>query len=193
MLIPTLIILVLMVVSLLLGRGKLTDMGIKKIEKPMKMMMTIFLLTVLWTLFIIGVFMPVLNHLTGSTQDLSTFENLKGNIGKLVFLLAASWTLAAFGEEIAYPGFLQTRISELFADKTTGILIAVALSSLLFGYAHTEQGIIGVVITTFDSVFFSLLRYKYKGCIWAPVLAHGFSNTIGIVTFFFTGPIYGLW
>jgi hypothetical protein len=29
--------------------------------------------------------------------------------------------------------------------------------------------------------------------LWAAVLAHGFNNTIGLVTFFFVGPIYGLW
>jgi hypothetical protein len=29
--------------------------------------------------------------------------------------------------------------------------------------------------------------------VWAPVLAHGFNNTIGFVAFYAVGPVYGLW
>lgn len=29
--------------------------------------------------------------------------------------------------------------------------------------------------------------------LWAAVLAHGLANTIGLVTFFLVGPLYGLW
>ena len=29
--------------------------------------------------------------------------------------------------------------------------------------------------------------------LWAPILAHGFVNTIGFVIFFLIGPVYGLW
>jgi uncharacterized protein len=53
--------------------------------------------------------------------------------------------------------------------------------------------VIGVVVTTLDAIFFSLLKQKYGGNLWAPVLAHGFSNTIGLVAFYFVGPVYGFW
>jgi uncharacterized protein len=49
-----------------------------------------------------------------------------------------------------------------------------------------------VVVTFLDALFFSLLRLRYH-TLWAPILAHGFSNTLGIVTFFLIGPNYGLW
>jgi membrane protease YdiL (CAAX protease family) len=103
-----------------------------------------------------------------------------------------SWTLAALGEEIAYRGYIQNRIRGLFNNNKTGIILAVLISSVLFGLAHREQGVIGVAITFFDAAYFSFLRYRYKS-LWASILAHGFLNTIGIVTFFFTGPLYGLW
>lgn len=73
-----------------------------------------------------------------------------------------------------------------------GIGLAVLLSSLLFGLIHTERGTIGVVVTTLDALFFSWLRWR-RGTLWSPVLAHGFNNTIGIVTFFLVGPVHGLW
>lgn len=154
---------------------------------------TIFLLTVVWTFMHLALFMPVLNHFTGTTQDLSAFENLKGNFGNLLFFLVLTWTLAAFGEEIVYRGYLQKRVCDLLENSKVGIFSGVAISSLLFGIAHTEQGIIGVIITFLDAIFFSLLKLKYENNLWASVLAHGFSNTIGLTAFFFVGPMYGFW
>ncbi len=80
----------------------------------------------------------------------------------------------------------------MFENPTAAIFSGIAVSSLLFGLAHTEQGLIGVTVTTLDAIFFSLLKLKYDN-IWAPILAHGLSNTIGLTAFFFVGPIYGLW
>ena len=73
-----------------------------------------------------------------------------------------------------------------------GLVVAIALSSLLFGLIHTEQGVVGVALATVDAVAFCVLRYRF-GTVWAPVLAHGFINTIGFVAFFAVGPVYGLW
>lgn len=152
----------------------------------------VLLLMVLWSLFHPSVSMPALNHLTGTTQDLSSFENLKGDLPNLAFLLLATWTLAALGEETVYRGYLQRRVRDILGDGRGGIVAAVALTSLLFGLAHIEQGIIGVIITAMDAVVFSAIKLKFDDNLWAAILAHGFSNTVGLVTFFF-GPIYGFW
>ena len=151
-----------------------------------------FGLTVVWDLFQIGLTKPILNRLTGERQDLSQFAGLQGNLGTLLVLLALSWTLAAVGEETVYRGYIPRRVSDVFGENITGSFIGVALSSLLFGLAHTEQGIIGVVLTFLDALFFSFLRWRFRN-LWAAVLGHGFNNTIGLITFFFVGPIYALW
>ena len=104
----------------------------------------------------------------------------------------ATWTLAAVGEELAFRGFLLTRARETLPDGTVGLAVAVALSSVLFGLLHTEQGAVGVLLTTCDAVFFCALRYRYR-TLWASVLAHGFNNTIGLTAFFLFGPFTGLW
>ena len=70
--------------------------------------------------------------------------------------------------------------------------MAVLVSSLLFGFAHGEQGLIGVFVVTLDALAWAGLRLHYK-TLWASILAHGFNNTLGFITFFFVGPIYGLW
>ena len=106
-------------------------------------------------------------------------------------MLLLSWTLAAVGEEFAFRGYVQTRIREVLPGSL-GVLIAVLLSSALFGLLHTEQGAIGVALTTIDAIYFSVLRYRFH-TLWAAILAHGFNNTIGMVSFYIAGPFYGLW
>lgn len=193
LLIPTLIVLGLCALSLIVRREKLSVLGLKKVERPLIMAAVVFILMVVWSLFTLAVSMPILNHLTGTTQDLSSFDNLQGDLADLAFLLIATWTLAAFGEEIVYRGYMQRRVRDILGDGREGIVVAVLLTSLLFGIAHVEQGIIGAILTTMDAVVFSAIKLKYNDNLWAAILAHGFSNTIGIVTFYFTGPIYGFW
>lgn len=191
--IPTIIILGIIIISLLIRKERISSLGFKKTENAFGMAVNVLLLVIVWTFLQLALFMPILNHLTGTTQDLSTFENLKGNLENLLFFLILTWTLAAFGEEIVYRGYLQKRICDMFENPMIAIFSAIVISSLLFGLAHTEQGLIGVTITTLDAIFFSLLKLKYENNLWAPILAHGFSNTIGLIAFFFVGPIYGLW
>ncbi|OPY25425.1 MAG: CAAX amino terminal protease self- immunity [Methanomethylovorans sp. PtaU1.Bin073] len=191
--IPTIIILGIIAISFLIRKEKLQTLGFRKNSSWLKMVATIIVLVIIWTFLHLSIFMPVLNHLTGTTQDLSAFENLKGNFNQLLFFLALTWTLAAFGEEIVYRGYLQKRIRDLFGDTRIGIILAVGISSLLFGLAHTEQGTIGVILTFLDAIFFSLIKMHYDNNLWAAIIAHGASNTIGLVGFFFLGPMYGLW
>lgn len=191
-LLPTIVVSAIGFVFLLLRKEKFAVIGFRKPGNFLRMVSAVFAWAIGWTAVNFGLILPVLNRLSGTTRDVSAFADLQGNVGELLFLLAASWTLAAVGEEMAYRGFVQNRIISLFSNKTTGIAVAIMASSLLFGLAHTEQGVVGVVTTCLDALFFSFVRYKYDN-LWAAVLAHGFLNSIGIVTFFFTGPLYGLW
>jgi membrane protease YdiL (CAAX protease family) len=189
--IPTLVLLFIAGVGLGLRRQGLGSLGLHAAAAlPLAAKMLAF--AVAWSLFQLAVTMPVANHLSGSKQDLSAFDGLEGNVGMLLTLLLLSWTLAAFGEELAYRGFLLTRCREVFGSGILGTAVAVLATSLLFGFAHSEQGAIGVLVVSLDAVAFCLLRLHY-GTLWAPVLAHGFINTLGFLAFFFVGPIYGLW
>ena len=191
--IPTIVILGMIAISLLVRREGIVSLGFRKNKNMFRMMGVVLFSVFIWQLIQIGFTMPILNHLTGTTQDLGAFTELKGNLSQLLMYLFFSWTLAAFGEEIVYRGYLQRRISDLLGENTIGLILMVGISSLLFGIAHTEQGMIGVVVTTLDALFFSWLKMKFENNLWASILAHGFSNSVGLIVFFFAGPIYGLW
>jgi membrane protease YdiL (CAAX protease family) len=191
LLVPTIVLLAMACVSLLIRHEGFGSLGVRRVPFVHLALVTLGLAAA-WSVFQLAVTMPIANHLSGQQQDLSAFRDLEGNVGLLVGLLALSWTLAAVGEELAYRGYLQTRMRQLFGAGRAGLVGAVLASSLLFGFAHSEQGVIGVAIVTLDAIFFSVLRYRYR-TLWASVLAHGFNNTIGFVAFFLVGPIHGLW
>ena len=189
--VPTFIVLALAAVSLVVRRTGLPSLGFHR-TKPLPLAAKMLGFAAAWSLFQLAVTMPIANHASGRKTDLSDFENLEGNVGLLVGLLLLSWTLAAIGEELAYRGYLQTRLRELFGSGRIGLIVAVLVSSVLFGVAHSEQGLIGAVVITLDALAFSVVRYRYR-TLWASVLAHGFNNTIGFIAFFLVGPIYGFW
>lgn len=190
---PTLVILGMMLVSLLMRREHIRSLGFKRPRSWVRMVGFAFIGAVFLQLFDVGLVLPIMNRLTGTTIDYSGLANLKGNLEQLISLVVLSWTLAALGEEIVYRGYLQKLLADLFGINLPGILLTVGISSLLFGLAHTEQGLIGVVVTTGDALFFSWLKLRFGNNLWAAILAHGFYNSIGMVVFYFSGPIYGLW
>jgi len=189
---PTLLIIAVGFLGMLLRKEGFSLLGFKKEKHVCETVFSVFLFSVSWTIINFAVILPIMNHLTGATRVLTDFENLKGNIRLLLTLLAASWTLGALGEEIAYRGFLQGGTTRFFKNRKYGIAVSITISSVLFGLAHREQGLIGVITTSIDALFFSFIRYRFDN-LWASVLAHGFLNTVGVIIFYFSGPLYGLW
>lgn len=191
-LLPTLVLLLMASVSLAVRRVGPATLGLVRSARPARMAVEVLGWTVAWTLLEMALVIPVAEHLTGRRQDVSEFAELQGNLGLTLALIGLSWTLAAVGEEVAYRGYLLTRMREALPAGNLGVVTAVLASAVLFGMAHTEQGVVGVLVTTADAVVFTALRYRYR-TLWASVLAHGYNNTIGLTAYFLVGPIHGLW
>ena len=151
---PTLVILVMAVISLLIRREKLSVLGFKKPKSWPALIGIALAGALLLQLFDAGILMPILNRLTGTTIQYSGFATLKGNQQVLLLYLAVSWTLAALGEEVVYRGYLQKLLCNLFNNNNLGVAASIGFSSLLFGLAHVEQGFVGVLVTTIDALFF---------------------------------------
>jgi membrane protease YdiL (CAAX protease family) len=191
LLIPSLVLCAMALLSLGVRREGLGSLGLRRVPAgPLVLRMLVF--AVLWSIVQLGLTMPLANHVSGSRQDLSGFADVEGNLGLLLLLVALSWTLAAFVEELAFRGYLLTRLRETLGGGRTATVVAVLVSSILFGILHSEQGLIGVLVVSLDAIAFSILRLRYR-TLWASILAHGFNNTLGFVAFYFVGPIYGFW
>ena len=123
---------------------------------------------------------PLVERLTGETADLSSFRSLVGNLPGALGMLALVWTLAAFGEEMAYRGYVLERAAALGHGSKRAYLVAMLLVSALFGLGHFYQGVAGVVGSTFSGLFFGALYLASGRDLWLPILAHGFSDTIAM-------------
>jgi len=124
---------------------------------------------------------PLLVKLTGKMPDFSDLGELHGN-GKLVLLyLALTWTLAAFGEEMVYRGYLMNRVAGLFRNSKIAWMISLIAVSFVFGLGHIDQGITGQVENMIDGALLAAI-FLATGCnLWAAVIAHGLTDTIDIV------------
>ena len=192
LLVPTLVVLGLAALSLLVRHAHPRTLGFSRLARPCRAAAQILVWVLAWTLFQLAVVMPVVTHLTGQEQDLGVFADLEGNLGLLLALLLLTWTLAAIGEEAVYRGYVLQRVVDAVGSGRAAIVAGVVVSSVLFGLAHAEQGVVGVALTTSDAVFFCWLRFRYRS-LWASVLGHGLSNSIGLTVFFVAGPVGALW
>ena len=70
---------------------------------------------------------------------------------------------AAITEEIIYRGFLIYALATVFPDLSVGLIVCFA--SVLFGLAHTYQGLSGVLKTTIFGLFFSVLYFSFESIL----------------------------
>ena len=60
---------------------------------------------------------PLLVRIIGKMPDLSDFTAVHGNLKLTLIYLLLTWTLAAFGEEMVYRGYLMNRVAGCFAAR----------------------------------------------------------------------------
>jgi len=112
-------------------------------------------------------------------------NEIRGNVKIALLALVIVWTFAAFGEEIAYRGYLLTRAADVGYRSTTAYWIGIVFVSILFGYGHYYKGPSGII----DSGIAGLIlgaAYMFAGRnLWASILTHGFIDTFGVIDAFF--------
>jgi len=107
---------------------------------------------------------PLTGRFWPPAAEAAEAEAITGNIGLALLGLLLVWTFAAFGEEIAYRGYLLARAADLAGGSTLVLWGAMVVASILFGYGHYYKGPSGVV----DSGVAGL------------ILAHGFIDTFAV-------------
>jgi membrane protease YdiL (CAAX protease family) len=108
-------------------------------------------------------------------------EGLAGNPGKALLILLLVWTFAAFGEEIAYRGYLLLRSADLGGRSTMAYWVGTVVVSVLFGYGHYYKGPAGVVDSGIAGLILGAAFLLSGRNLWASILAHGLIDTVGVV------------
>jgi membrane protease YdiL (CAAX protease family) len=139
---------------------------------------------VVYQFFSLYVLEPLIVLLTGKSIDLSQFAPAEGNVFLLSLFLVIVWTLAAFGEEFVYRGYLMNRVAELAGGSGMAWMVSLVVVSVLFGVAHLGQGISGVVANISAGSVYGAL-YLWSGHnLWVPIIAHGVYDTVALLLIF---------
>ncbi len=124
---------------------------------------------------------PLIARLTGNLPDVSQFAPLVGNTFFLFLSLIVSWTLAAFGEELVFRGYLMNRVVDLVGSNRSGWLISLIVVSILFGITHLYQGMSGIIVITLHGLLLGALYLATGRNLWVPIIAHGLNDTVGFI------------
>lgn len=117
---------------------------------------------------------PFLRYATGANP----MEGVHG-VGLLRWL-GVIWTYAAFGEELAYRGYLLNRVAELGGHSRSALLLGLLWSSALFGCAHWYQGPAGVISATVSGLVYGAAYLLTGRNLWASICAHGLSDSLAL-------------
>jgi membrane protease YdiL (CAAX protease family) len=112
-------------------------------------------------------------------------EAITGNIRTALLWLLLVWTFAAFGEEVAYRGYLLTRAAEIGRRSTAAYWVGIVFVSILFGYGHYYKGPSGIVDSAVAGLILGAAFMLSGRNLWTCILAHGIIDTVGVVLAFF--------
>ncbi len=182
---PTLDLLLIGGLSLYFRHKGWKDIGLGKPTNWAYVVVIAIILAIVWQFISFFALKPLVENITGVRTDLSLFKSLYGNYAMLMLWLAVTWTLAAFGEEIAYRGYFLNRVRDLLGDNKAGWALGIIVVSLCFGLGHMYQGLPGMIDTGVFACLMGIM-YVWNGKnLWLPIFFHGFSDTIGFLAIFF--------
>lgn len=127
---------------------------------------------------------PLLIHFTGKQPDLSDFQAIHGNVKLLLLFVVLSWTLAAFGEEMVWRGYLMNRVADLGGRTRLAWAVSLIAVHVMFGFAHSYQGITGILDEGLMGLLLGLIYLGAGRNLWVPIIAHGISDTTDFLLIF---------
>ena len=116
--------------------------------------------------------------------DLQVFQALHGNVKWTLLAIAGAWTLAAFGEEMVYRGYLMNRVADFFNRTQAAWIISLVVVHIGFGLAHAYQGITGVIDEGLQGLLLGIIYLRTGRNLAVPIVAHGITDSIDVVLMF---------
>lgn len=162
-----------------------SSIGFKRPENVWRAVIVGVLAGVVMELFAVFVTTPLISRFFGVEPDYSEFKEIRGNVTMLFLFLGLSWTVAAVGEEICFRGFLMKRLAQVFGESRVAWIVSLLLSSVLFGWGHTEQGISGWIQEGLSGLLLGILFLLGNRNLIMPIVAHGISNTLAFILIYY--------
>jgi CAAX protease family protein len=132
-----------------------------------------------------GITEPLVQVFSNQATDLSNFDGMRGNPLNLLIMLIIIWSIAAFGEEFFFRGYLMKRVAVILGNTKTSWFIGMLFSSFIFGVVHAYQGEGGMISTGVVGIILALAFYKNQQNLFVAILTHGILDTVGILLIYF--------
>lgn len=170
---------IIMLLSRYLMKEKWSDYGFKPIK-----------LNALLIAVVIGIIYGIVDNffierlitkLCGLKPDLSTCESIKGNTGRLIAMLGIGWFIGGFFEEMFFRGYLYNRFQSVIHNPVLFKYTAILITSIVFAFAHTYQGLSGIIDTGLFAVVMGLLYFAFGKNVWYIMIIHCMFDTVGII------------
>jgi uncharacterized protein len=127
---------------------------------------------------------PLLTAITHQPPDVSELRPLVGNVKLCLLFLVLVWTLAAFGEEMTYRGYVLNRAADLGDRRPWAWAAGLLFVTVLFGFGHSYQGLTGMIDTGIHGLLLGVLYLASGRNLWACVIAHGVTDTVALTLAF---------
>ena len=153
---------------------RLSDIGFRLPDNGAKGMAVEIGLAALSTFIVIGIITSVVPLFEGVKVEDPGLLDADRRLGNgFVLALFASVCVASFVEESIFRGYGMTGLS-----RHWGLVIAVIITSVLFGVFHISYGVLGVFRTMFQGLVLALLFARSRSLL-GPITAHSLTNLIG--------------
>ena len=179
------VLFVLGLASIWLRDGRLSSMGLKR-PASWRRIFLIALVAAGARIFL-GQFViePITGFFWPPPSAPALANEIAGNVKMALFALLLVWTFAAFGEEIAYRGYLLTRAADIGGRSTMAYWLGIVFVSILFGYGHYYKGPSGIVDSGTAGLVLGAAYMLAGRNLWACILTHGFIDTFAVIDAFF--------
>jgi membrane protease YdiL (CAAX protease family) len=179
------ILFVLFWISPRIRQGKWTLQGLRSPNSWLKTLVMAMVAAVVLQLGSELLIQPLASHFWHGQQHVSSVMKTSAYDWKVALRnLAIVWIFAGFGEELGYRGYLLTRAADLGNGSKLAYLAAMAYVAVLFGFGHFYKGPAGVVDSTYSGLILGGAYLLSGRNLWAPILAHGLSDTIAVLVIF---------
>jgi uncharacterized protein len=122
--------------------------------------------------------------LFGAPPTNALYHNLVGNGPAAIRFAVYAVLGAGFAEELFFRGYLFERSARLFGAGTGATAATVVIVTLLFGAAHWQQGMAGMINAGVTGLVAALVFLFTGRKLWVPVVMHAtFDLTAGAIIY----------
>lgn len=113
------------------------------------------------------------------SHSAALFAGLEGDLPELLYwLVFIAWGSAAFGEELVFRGFVQTRLERLLGSGTGAAWAAVLAQGVIFAALHAYLGAGGAILAGATGLIIGALYLLGGRNLWPCIILHGLIDTI---------------